>query len=186
MTPHNKSGDTDCPPYSFFRLLTCKWLGQEGNDHQFVNAPPRHLMSGFCHRKAVSNPAFTQTSRAPGVSSQRTFADDLLLHPLLQVDGPVDDVKEDVRSGKHHPGVLVYGVRVYPNVHIASGWLHLACNLRVVQRHLGQHSLLAPAVLWHPIIPRGVHIHRPVASDLGVYYHLIGVANAACTRQLQK
>lgn len=73
---------------------------------------------------------------------------------------------------------------VDPNVHVASGWLHLACDLRVIQCHLGQHTLLAAAVLWHPIIPCGVHIHRPVASDLGVDHHLIRVANATCTRQL--
>lgn len=104
----------------------------------------------------------------------------------LRVDGPIDDVKQDVRSGKHNPRVLVDGVGVYPNVHVASGRLHLARDLRVVQRHLGQHSILATAVLWHPIIPRGVHIHGPVASDLGVDHHLVRVANAACTRQLER
>lgn len=67
------------------------------------------------------------------VSSWTTLTEDLSLHPGLQVDGPVDDVKEDVRSRKHDPGVLVYGVGVYPNVHVASGWPHLACHLRVIQ-----------------------------------------------------
>lgn len=125
-------------------------------------------------------------SQAPGVSSWTTLPEHLLLHPGLRVDGPVDDVKEDVRSRKHNPGVLVYGVGVYPNVHVASGWLHLVGDLRVIQCHLGQHSLLAAAVLWHPIIPCGVDIHRPVSSDLGVDHHLIGVANATCTRQLER
>lgn len=55
-----------------------------------------------------------------------------LLCPMLQVNGPVDDVKEDVRSRKDNPRVLVYGMRIYPNVHVASGRFHLSCNLGVV------------------------------------------------------
>lgn len=113
-------------------------------------------------------------------------SDDALLHLWLRVDGPVDDVKEDVSSRKDNPRVFVYGVGVYPNVHVAPGWLHLAGNLWVIERHLSQHSLLAAAVLRHPIIPCGVDIHSPIASDLGVYHHLVRVANAACTRQLSK
>lgn len=105
---------------------------------------------------------------------------------MLRVDGPVDDVKEDVRTGKDNPRVLVYGVGVYPNVHVASGRLHLACDLWVVQCHLSQDSLLAAAILWHPIIPCGVDIHGPVASDLGVYHHLIRVADTAGARQLER
>lgn len=112
------------------------------------------------------------------------LTDYAFLHLWLRVDGPVDDIKEDVSSRKDNPRVLVYGVSVYPNVHVAPGWLHLARNLWVIQRHLSQHSLLAAAVLRHPIIPCGVDIYRPVASDLGVYHHLVRVANAACTRQL--
>lgn len=75
---------------------------------------------------------------------------------------------------------------VYPNVHIAPGRLHLPCNLGVIQRHLGQHSLLAATVLRHPISPCGVDIHGPVACDLGVNHHLVRVANAARTRQLRR
>lgn len=105
---------------------------------------------------------------------------------MLRVDGPVDDVKEDVRTRKDNPRVLVYGMGVYPNVHVASGRLHLACDLRVVQCHLGQDSLLAAAILWHPIIPCGIDIHRPIASDLGVNHHLVWIADATSTRQLER
>lgn len=73
---------------------------------------------------------------------------------------------------------------VYPDVDVASGGLHLTRDLRVVQRHLGQDSLLAPAVLRYAIIPRGVDVHGAVASDLWVDHHLVGVANATCARQL--
>lgn len=75
---------------------------------------------------------------------------------------------------------------VYPNVHVASGRLHLACDLRVIQRHLGNHPLLTASVLRHPIIPGGVDIHGPVAGDLGVDHHLIGVPDATCARQLEE
>lgn len=147
-----------------------------------LSVVPMHLMSSFSVWKAsnvmLCSCSLTNESRL----SQRIY----FCTPGLWVDGPVDDVKEDVRSREHNPRVLVYGVGVYPNVHVASGWLHLACDLRVIQRHLGQHSLLAAAVLWHPIIPCGVYVHRPVASDLGVDHHVVGVANAACTRQLEK
>lgn len=104
---------------------------------------------------------------------------------VLRVDGPVDDVKEDVRAGKHHPRVLVYGVCVYPNVHVASGWFHLSCDLGVVQRHLGQDSLLPAPVFRHPVIPCSVGIHRPVASDLGVDHHLVRIADATGAWQLE-
>lgn len=171
---------------AIFKLFSFKWLGQEGNGHQSVNGPHASYEQFLCLKSRHFILAFSHTSQASGVSSWTTLAEDLFLHPGLWVDGPVDDVKEDVRSGKHNPRVLVYGVGVYPNVHVASVWLHLACDLRVIQCHLGQHSLLAAAVLWHPIIPCGVHIHRPVAGDLGVDHHLIRVANATCTRQLER
>lgn len=150
---------------------------------------PMHLTCSFWVWKA-SNAMLFSCSSTNEPSSWSLIINDshknLLLHPWLQVDGPIDDVKEDVRSRKHNPWVLVYGMGVYPNVHIASGWLHLACNLRVIQWHLGQHSILATAVLWHSIIPCVVYIHGPVASDLGVDHHLVRVANAACTRQLER
>lgn len=104
----------------------------------------------------------------------------------LRVDGPIDDVEEDVRTRKQNPRVLVYGVGVDPDVHVASGWPDLACDLRVIQGNLGQHPIPATAVLRHPIIPRCVDIHGPVASDLGVDHHLVRVANAARTRQLER
>lgn len=170
--------------FVILKLFSFKWLGREGSGHLSVIGPHASYEQFLCLKMQCYFPALPQMSRAPGVSSRTSLAEDPLLHPGLRVDGPVDDVKEDVRSGKHNPRVLVYGVGVYPNVHVASGWLHLAGDLRVVQRHLGHHSLLAAAVLWHPIIPCGVDIHRPVASDLGVNHHLIRVADATCTRQL--
>lgn len=146
-----------------------------------------HLMSSFSVWKA-SNVIFLLFHKWAELleSHHGRLSLSLLLHPGLRVDGPVDDVEEDVRPWKHNSRVLVYGVGVYPNVHVASGWLHLARELRVIQCHLRQHSLLAAAVLWHPIIPCGVDIHRPVASDLGVDHHLIRVANATSTRQLER
>lgn len=148
------------------------------------------VLSGWVKKAMVNNlpvvPMHLMSSQAPGVSWWMTLTEDLILHPALWVDGPVDDVKEDVRSRKHNPRVLVYGVGVYPNVHVASGRLHLARNLRVIQCHLGQHSLMAAAILWHPIISCGIHVHRPIASDLGVDHHLIRVADATGTRQLER
>lgn len=73
---------------------------------------------------------------------------------------------------------------VYPNVHVAPGWLHVACELRIIQCHLSQHSLWAAAILRHPIIPGAVDVHRPVAGDLGVYHHVVRVPDATCARQL--
>lgn len=112
------------------------------------------------------------------------LTDDALMHLCLWIDGPVDDIKEDVCSWKDNSRVLVYGMGVYPYVHIAPGWLHLACDLWVIQCHLGQHSLLAATVLWHPIISCVVDIQGPVACDLWIDHHLVGVANSTCTRQL--
>lgn len=130
-------------------------------------------------------PALVQTSSHSPIMDD-SLTDVAPLRPGLRVDGPVDDVKEDVRTRKDNPRVLVYGVGIYPNVYIASGRLHLACDLRVVQCHLGQDSLLAAAILRHPIIPCGVDIHRPIASDLGVDHHLVWVADATGTRQLER
>lgn len=161
--------------FVIFKLFSFKWLGQEGNGHQSVNGPHASFEQLLC--PSLPPLLFDKWVKL-------LMDEDLLLHPGLWVDGPVDDVKEDVRSGKHNPWVLVYSVGVYPNVHVASRWLNLACELRVIQCHLGQHSLLTAAVLWHPVIPRGVDIHRPVSSDLGVDHHLIGVANTTCARQL--
>lgn len=73
---------------------------------------------------------------------------------------------------------------VDPDVNVTSGCLHLACDLRVVQRHLGQDPFLAAPVLWHPVVSCGVDVHGPVSSDLWVDHHLIGVANATRARQL--
>lgn len=109
-----------------------------------------------------------------------------LLYPMLQVNGPVDDVEEDVRPRKDNPRVLVYGMCIYPNVHVASGRFHLPCNLGVVKCHLGQHSLLPAPVFRHPIITCSVHIHGPIASDLGVNHHLIWIADATGTRELER
>ena len=75
---------------------------------------------------------------------------------------------------------------VNPDVDVSSGAPHLTRDLRVPQRHLGQHPLLAAAVLRHPIIPCGVDLHGGVACDLGVCHHIVRVANAAGTWQLQK
>lgn len=110
----------------------------------------------------------------------------LLMHPSLWVYGPVDDVKENVCSGKNNPRVLVYGVGVDPDVNITSGCLHLACDLRVVQRHLGQNSFLAATIFRHPIVSCGVDIHGPVPGDLWVDHHLVRVADATRARQLHK
>lgn len=99
------------------------------------------VLSGWVKKAMVNNlpvvPMRLMSSQAPGDSSWMTLTEDLILDPGLRVDGPVDDVKEDVRPGKHNPRVLVYGVGVYPNVHVAPGRLHLARNLRIIQRHLG-------------------------------------------------
>ena len=105
--------------------------------------------------------------------------------PGLAVDGPVDDVEQSVGPWEYDPGVLVYGVGVNPHVDVSSGAPHLTRDLRVPQRHLGQHPLLAAAVLRNPIIPCG-DLHGGVACDLGVCHHIVRVANAAGTRQLQK
>lgn len=184
MKPHRFDGVTEPATtvlFVVFKLLSFKWLGQEGNGPQSVSGPHASYEQFLCPKSIICDVMFLLLNKQVA-----TLNEDLLLHPGLWVDGPVDDVKEDVRSRKHNPRVLVYGVGVYPNVHVASGWLHLACDLRVIQRHLSKHSLLAAAVLWHPIIPCGVYVHRPVASDLRVDHHLIRVANAACTRQLER
>lgn len=107
-----------------------------------------------------------------------------LPHPVLGVDGPVDDVEEDVGTGKDNPGVLVNSVGVDPNVHVASGRLHLPCDLRVVQSHLSQHLLLTSAVFWNPVISRAVNIDGAIAGDLAVDHHLVWIADATGARQL--
>lgn len=162
---------------SFFKIISFKWLGREGIGHPSLSVVPHKRNEQFLHETHLDCSCANELS-----SSQHVVAS----HPRLQVDGPVDDVKEDVRSRKDDPRVLVYGVCVYPDVHVTSGWLHLACDLWVIQCHLGQYSLLATTVLWHPIMSCGVGIYRPVASNLGVDHHLVWVANATCTRQLSK
>lgn len=143
---------------------------------------PMHLMRSFSVPN-TSSAASSFLSWAPAVPA---CTKQHFMHHRLQVDGPVDDVKKDVGSRKDDPWVLVYGMGVYPDVHVASRCLHLACDLWVVQCHLGQNSFLAAPVFWQPIISCDVDICGPISSDLGVDHHFIRVANAACTWKLAK
>lgn len=83
---------------------------------------------------------------------------------MLGVDGPVDDVEEDVTPRKHDPGVPIYGVCVNPDIAVGAG-ANMTGDLVTLHRQLHQHPLLFhPILLWHAVVPCCVDVHLTVAG----------------------
>lgn len=83
---------------------------------------------------------------------------------MLRVDRPVDDIEEDVRPRKNDPGVLVYSMRVDPDVAVGTG-VDVAGDLVALHGQLNQHPLpLHPVLFWHAVVSRCVGVHLAVAG----------------------
>lgn len=59
--------------------------------------------------------------------------------PFLAIDRPVDEVEEDVRARKDHPGVLVDGVRVLDDVESTDVLLLLGVGGLTAHRQMDHH-----------------------------------------------
>lgn len=138
------------------------------------------LGSGLCKKLCFTLVLSPKLGPDPLLSKRTVSVCLVSVSSPLGVDGPVDDVKEDVGSWEDDPGVLVYGVRVDPDVAVGPR-ADVAGHLVVLHYQFSQNPFPSDAVLfWHAVVSGGVDVHLTVAGG-----HQPGVGHSTGTRQLR-